>query len=203
MIGDKGVLNRDELGSNASSLAWRKSSRSLGNGNCVETARLPTGHRAVRDSKDKDGGVLLFTPDEWSVFIDHIKGDKPGGFSLSRAAIPRNFRTSARDHRKGHRRGDGTPRIVRAAPSTCMGTRRSFLPAPAHAARSWTLCSYDVALDLHPRHGEVLVPHRSELPLQAGATGVATRSAGLPTNHRHRSSTPATPGKAAVYKACG
>ena len=76
MIDDKGVLNRDELGSNASSLAWRKSSRSLGNGNCVETARLSTGHRAVRDSKDKAGGILLFAPAEWSVFTDNIKGDK-------------------------------------------------------------------------------------------------------------------------------
>lgn len=70
------IPKRDVLGFNASSIAWRKSSWSIGNANCVETARLSTGHRAVRDSKDKAGAILLFTPAEWSVFTDNIKVEK-------------------------------------------------------------------------------------------------------------------------------
>ncbi len=37
------------------------------------------------------------------------------------------------------RTGDGTPRIVRAAPSTCKGTRRSFLTAPQKGSSGPTL----------------------------------------------------------------
>jgi hypothetical protein len=51
-------------------LAWRKSSFSMGNGNCVEIADLGGGHVAVRDSKDKTGPVLTFTPGEWAAFLD-------------------------------------------------------------------------------------------------------------------------------------
>lgn len=75
MADNLGVSKLDVVGFNASSVAWRKSSWSIGNGNCVETAWLSTGHRAVRDSKDKAGGMLLFTPAEWLVFTDDIKGD--------------------------------------------------------------------------------------------------------------------------------
>jgi hypothetical protein len=54
----------------ASSLAWRKSSHSAGNGGeCVEVATLPDGGRAVRDSKDPDGPVLRFTAAEWQAFL--------------------------------------------------------------------------------------------------------------------------------------
>ncbi len=40
---------------------------------------------------------------------------------------------------KGHSDGSGTPRIVRAAPSTCKGTRRSFLTAPQKGSSGPTL----------------------------------------------------------------
>ncbi|MFB6518595.1 DUF397 domain-containing protein [Streptomyces sp. NPDC056401] len=56
---------------------WRKSRYSNGQDNCVETADLPDGGRAVRDSKDKSGPILRFTPGEWSAFI---QGAKAGEF---------------------------------------------------------------------------------------------------------------------------
>ncbi|HEY3873564.1 MAG TPA: DUF397 domain-containing protein [Actinocrinis sp.] len=52
----------------SSSLAWRKSSHSKNNGNCVELAPLPGDGVAVRDSKDPGGPVLRFTGAEWAAF---------------------------------------------------------------------------------------------------------------------------------------
>ena len=57
---------------------WRKSSRSNGQGQCVEVARLDQAV-AVRDSKDPAGPVLTFTPAEWTAFI---AGTKAGEFDL-------------------------------------------------------------------------------------------------------------------------
>ena len=39
------------------------------NGNCVEVATLPDGMIGIRDSKNPDGPVLRFTPDEWNEFL--------------------------------------------------------------------------------------------------------------------------------------
>jgi hypothetical protein len=50
---------------------WRKSTRS-GDGNCVEVAVVDDGI-AVRDSKDQDGGILLFTPVEMAAFVEGVK----------------------------------------------------------------------------------------------------------------------------------
>jgi hypothetical protein len=56
---------------------WIKSSLSFSNSNCVEIANLPDGGVGVRDSKDLEGPVLRFTPDEWRAFLD---GAKAGEF---------------------------------------------------------------------------------------------------------------------------
>jgi hypothetical protein len=58
---------------------WRKSPYS-GGANCLEVAFV--GDRiAVRDSKHRTGPVLLFTPAEWSAFIQGVRDgefDPPG-----------------------------------------------------------------------------------------------------------------------------
>lgn len=63
-------------------LHWFKSSHSPGGdaGGCVETARLPDGGMAVRDSKDRDGGVQQYTNGAWGAFIE---GVKDGDFDLT------------------------------------------------------------------------------------------------------------------------
>jgi hypothetical protein len=51
---------------------WRKSTRSGGQGNCVEVATTPAAI-GVRDSKDPSGPVLVFTTSEWQSFVDGVK----------------------------------------------------------------------------------------------------------------------------------
>jgi hypothetical protein len=51
---------------------WRKSTRSGGQGNCVEVATTPTAI-GVRDSKDPSGPVLVFTTSQWQAFVDSVK----------------------------------------------------------------------------------------------------------------------------------
>jgi len=54
-------------------LSWRKSSYSLGNGDCLEFSPIPAGGAAVRDSKDRSGPSLLFSESAWQAHIDRIK----------------------------------------------------------------------------------------------------------------------------------
>lgn len=54
-----------------SQAVWRKSALSSGNGACVEVAFLDTAI-AVRDSKDKSGPMLVFTPAEWDAFVGGV-----------------------------------------------------------------------------------------------------------------------------------
>ncbi len=62
-----------------SALDWRTATYSTG-GNCVEVAPLPHGQGiAVRDSKNRDGGLLCYTAAEWHAFI---AGAKDGEFDL-------------------------------------------------------------------------------------------------------------------------
>jgi len=57
---------------------WRKSSYS-GNGGatCVEVARNLPGIVAVRDSKDRAGPALTFTPAAWTAFTAAVKDAGP------------------------------------------------------------------------------------------------------------------------------
>jgi len=52
--------------------SWVKSSLSFSNSNCVEVADLPGGEVGVRDSKDAEGAILRFTPDEWEAFVGGV-----------------------------------------------------------------------------------------------------------------------------------
>ncbi|MGW6769945.1 DUF397 domain-containing protein [Streptomyces sp. NPDC055037] len=57
----------------AAGLEWVKSSYSGNNSNCVEVAVPSGGGRAVRDSKNPGGPVLLFTADGWQAFVRGAK----------------------------------------------------------------------------------------------------------------------------------
>jgi Domain of unknown function (DUF397) len=52
---------------------WRRSSRSVNNGQCVEAA---SGERAVlvRDTTDRDGTALAFPAQAWSAFAAALRG---------------------------------------------------------------------------------------------------------------------------------
>jgi hypothetical protein len=55
-------------------LVWQKSRRSNPSGNCVELALLPThGGVAIRNSRDRDGPVLVYTLDEIAAFVGGVR----------------------------------------------------------------------------------------------------------------------------------
>jgi hypothetical protein len=58
-------------------LVWQKSRRSNPSGNCVEMAELPNGEIAVRNSRDPEGAVLVYTREEVEAFVG---GAKDGDF---------------------------------------------------------------------------------------------------------------------------
>ena len=53
-------------------LAWRKATRSMNNGDCVEVAAA-SGKIAVRDSRDPDGKWLSYSAQPWRAFIAKVK----------------------------------------------------------------------------------------------------------------------------------
>ena len=72
--GDRGVSHLPEL-----ERGWRKSSRSQFNA-CVEVRFLGESV-PLRNSRDPDGPVLVFTAPEWDAFVAGVKRgefDRPG-----------------------------------------------------------------------------------------------------------------------------
>ena len=68
-------LDTDEL----DDVTWIKSSHSgPTGGNCVETAALPDGAVAVRDSKVPGGPALVFPAAAWGAFVGDIRRDATG-----------------------------------------------------------------------------------------------------------------------------
>jgi hypothetical protein len=52
---------------------WRKSTHSGGSeGNCVEIATNLPGIVALRDSKNPTGPALIFTADDWRIFLSRL-----------------------------------------------------------------------------------------------------------------------------------
>jgi hypothetical protein len=63
--------SRGAVEADLSRATWKKSSYSSANGECVEVAVLD-GAVAVRDSKNPDGGALVFRPEEWTSFLHGV-----------------------------------------------------------------------------------------------------------------------------------
>lgn len=61
-------MNHDELAT-----PWRKSSYCNSGANCVEVATTRSGKVAMRDSKNPDGGTLIFSLGEWKTFVTWVK----------------------------------------------------------------------------------------------------------------------------------
>jgi hypothetical protein len=58
---------------NLASAAWRKSSYSGNQGNCVEVAGILPGAVGVRDSRDPGGPALVLTQRAWRAFAGQVK----------------------------------------------------------------------------------------------------------------------------------
>ena len=57
-------------------LAWRKSTASAA-GDCVQVAAADE-VVLIRDSANREGGMLRFAPAAWSAFLEHARGTEPG-----------------------------------------------------------------------------------------------------------------------------
>ena len=71
MAGNQYITHSSEL----SHIAWKKSSLSTANGQCVEIALLQHDHVGIRDSKDRNVGapILTCTSEGWKTFLRNAK----------------------------------------------------------------------------------------------------------------------------------
>jgi Domain of unknown function (DUF397) len=67
------------MSSDLSGARWHKSTKSGGNGDCVEVADNLLDIVAVRDTKQREAGTLIFTDQAWSAFVSGVKS---GEFDL-------------------------------------------------------------------------------------------------------------------------
>jgi hypothetical protein len=71
-------------GSIVTNSTWVKSSLSFAQGNCVEVSDQPGGTIGVRNSRDRKGAVLRFTPDEWQAFLGGVRNGEFDDFGRTR-----------------------------------------------------------------------------------------------------------------------
>jgi hypothetical protein len=113
---------------------WVKSSLSFSNGNCVEVANLSAGGVAVRNSRDPEGPVLRFTPDEWHAFL--------GGAQLGEFDSFGRLRFQSREQRRVLPDGPGGPSAA-ASPQIASPPAEPFAGwrnSPAYGAGSRHRC---------------------------------------------------------------
>ena len=72
----------------AASSSWIKASLSFANGNCVELQPVVGGGVRIRDSKDPEGPVLIFTQDEWDAFSAGVKAGEFDSLHLDALSLP-------------------------------------------------------------------------------------------------------------------
>ncbi|MET8630947.1 DUF397 domain-containing protein [Kitasatospora sp. NPDC004669] len=58
--------------------AWRKSTYSAQEGQCVEVADGFSGQMPVRDSKDPEGPALIFPAEAWHSFVSAVRAGEFG-----------------------------------------------------------------------------------------------------------------------------
>lgn len=61
------------MNADLSNARWFTSTHSGGGQDCVEVAFLSEGPVGVRDSKDRTGPALIFTPGEWEAFTSIVR----------------------------------------------------------------------------------------------------------------------------------
>ncbi|WP_411140946.1 DUF397 domain-containing protein [Streptomyces sp. x-80] len=69
-------LSNGVRASSIPNVVWKKSRKTMEEGDCVETAALPGGGVAIRNSREPDGPALVYTRKEMIAFIDGVKGNE-------------------------------------------------------------------------------------------------------------------------------
>jgi hypothetical protein len=75
-------MSRNQLEEKGSATVWVKSSWCFANGSCVEVGSLPQGEVGVRNSRDREGAVLRFTPEGWHAFISGVRNGEFDGLGM-------------------------------------------------------------------------------------------------------------------------